>query len=169
MAHNNNGVALVTGASTGIGAVYADRLARRGYDLVLVARDRSRLEALATRLRDETGGSVEVLIADLTDRGQLAAVEARIAANPPVSLLVNNAGMALNGTVATASPEDIERLIALNVTAPTLLAAAAARTFGLPVRFDGETTALRRRPPALGEHNDEVLGALRAGKKGAAA
>jgi hypothetical protein len=128
MAHDAP-VALVTGASAGIGATYADRLARRGYDLVLVARDGDRLAALANRLAAETGRTIEVLRADLTDRARLAVVEDRLAADPAITLLVNNAGMSLAGTVATASPAAIERLIALNVTAPTLLAAAAARAF----------------------------------------
>lgn len=128
MAHDTR-TALITGASAGIGATYADRLARRGYDLVLVARDADRLKALAARLASETGRSIEVLPADLTDRAQLARVEDRIAADPSIVLLVNNAGMSLNGTVATAAAADIERLIALNVTAPTLLAAAAVRAF----------------------------------------
>ncbi len=123
------GAALVTGASSGIGATYADRLARRGYDLVLVARDEERLEALATRLQTETGRRVDVLVADLIDRAQLALVEARIMNDPALTLLVNNAGMSLNGTIVTAPSQQIERLIALNVTAPALLAAAAARIF----------------------------------------
>src|SRR3712207_2287897 len=69
------GTALITGASSGIGAIYADRLARRGYDLILVARNHSRLEALAARLRDETGRSVEIVPADLNDSADLARVE----------------------------------------------------------------------------------------------
>ena len=66
--NTSQGAALITGASTGIGAVYADRLAKRGHDLILVARDEARLNALAERLRAETGVKVEVLKADLTDR-----------------------------------------------------------------------------------------------------
>jgi len=69
------GTALVTGASSGIGAIYADRLARRGYDLILVARSRDKLDALARRISDETGRAVEVLPADLNDRASLATVE----------------------------------------------------------------------------------------------
>ena len=71
--------AVVTGASTGIGAIYADRLAHRGHDLILVARDTERLEALAARLRAETGSTVTVLTADLTDAAQLATVAQAIA------------------------------------------------------------------------------------------
>jgi uncharacterized protein len=72
-----NPTALITGASTGIGATYADRFARRGHDLVPVARDTARLEELAQRLRSETGVAVDVLSADLGDAAQRAAVEAR--------------------------------------------------------------------------------------------
>jgi short-subunit dehydrogenase len=123
------GTALVTGASIGIGAVYAERLARRGYDLILVARRRDRLETLAARLRTETGRTVELLPADLADAAQLAAVAERVAADPALTLLVNNAGVALDGTLATASAEDVAKLIALNVTAPALLAQAAVKAF----------------------------------------
>lgn len=121
--------ALVTGASTGIGAIYADRLAHRGHDLVLVARDAARLEALAQRLRGETGRTVTVLPADLTDPVQLAHVVRVVADTPELGLLVNNAGLALTGTLATSPEAEVQRLIALNVTAPTLLAQAAAKRF----------------------------------------
>jgi short-subunit dehydrogenase len=123
------GTALITGASSGIGAVYADRLAKRGYDLILVARDAARMEALATRLRAEAGVTVEVLKADLTDQAQLAAVEQRLAVDASITLLINNAGMSLNGGLLDSDPDQIERLIALNITAPTLLAGAAGRAF----------------------------------------
>ena len=75
-ANPNKGTALITGASSGLGAVYADRLARRGFDLILVARNRERLAALAAKLSDETGRKVEVLPADLSDRKDMASVEA---------------------------------------------------------------------------------------------
>ena len=129
MANASNGTALITGASTGIGAVYADRLAHRGYDLILVARNRSRLEALATRLAHETGRAIEVLPADLTIRSDLATVERRLAGDRAIAVLVNNAGIALKGGLLENAPVEIERLIALNVTAPTLLAAAAGKAF----------------------------------------
>jgi len=123
------GTALVTGASSGIGAAYADRLARRGHDLILVARNAEQLEALASRLRAEFGRAVDVLPADLTDPVQLATVAERIAAESNLTLLVNNAGIALDGTLATTSASEVSKLIALNVTAPALLAQAALKAF----------------------------------------
>ncbi len=123
------GTALITGASTGLGAVYADRLARRGYDLILVARDAGRMEALAARLRDETGRTIDVLPADLTRRDDLARVEARLADDAAITLLVNNAGMSLTGGLLDSGIDQVERLIALNVAAPTLLAGAAGKAF----------------------------------------
>lgn len=123
------GTALITGASAGIGATYADRLARRGYDLILVARDAARMEKLAAPLRAETGRIIEVLAADLTDRADLAKVEARLASDAAISILINNAGMSLPGSMLDADISEVERLIALNVRAPTLLAAAAAKAF----------------------------------------
>jgi len=123
------GTALITGASTGLGAVYADRLARRGYDLILVARDAGRMEALAAGLRDETGRTIDVLPADLTRRDDLARVEARLADDAAITLLVNNAGMSLTGGLLDSGIDQVERLIALNVAAPTLLAGAAGKAF----------------------------------------
>ena len=124
-----NGTALITGASTGLGAIYADRLAHRGLNLILVARDAGRMEALAGKLRSETGVAVEVLPADLTDRGDVATVEARLASDPAITMLINNAGMSLNGGLLDSATAQIEQLIALNITAPTLLASAAGKAF----------------------------------------
>lgn len=124
-----NQTALVTGASTGIGAVYADRLARRGYDLILVARDEARMDALAGRLRADTGRTIEVVRADLTDSADLARVASRFADDPAIGLLVNNAGLSMAGDLISAVPGEAERLIALNITAPTVLAAAAGKAF----------------------------------------
>ncbi len=123
------GTALVTGASTGIGAVYADRLARRGHDLILVARDEARLTALAERLRRETGVAVDILKADLTDRADLAKVEQRLASDPSITLLVNNAGGAANGAFETLGADRLENLIQLNVVSVTRLTAAVAPAF----------------------------------------
>src|ERR1700722_15387835 len=91
MTENLKGAALVTGASTGIGAIYADRLAHRGHDLILVARDGARMEAIADRLRAETGRSVEVLPADLTSQAELAKIEDRLGSDRAITVLVNNA------------------------------------------------------------------------------
>src|SRR5262245_14941944 len=123
------GSALITGASSGIGAVYADRLARRGYDLVLVARDEARLQALAARLRAEAGVPVEVLRADLTETEDLARVEARLRDDPTISLLINNAGAAAPSAFADSDPNVLEKLIQLNITAVTRLAGAVVPRF----------------------------------------
>jgi short-subunit dehydrogenase len=125
---NLKGVAVITGASSGIGAVYADRLARRGFDLVLVARDGARMNALAERLRGETGVAIEIIPVDLTVDADIAKVERRLAADD-IRILVNNAGMSLNGSVLENGPAELGRIIALNVTAPTRLASAAAKAF----------------------------------------
>lgn len=121
--------ALITGASSGIGAAYADRLARRGYDLVLVARNVERMEELAQRLTLETARKVDVLGADLTKSEDVTRIEHRLRDDSAIDLLVNNAGMALTGNVLTAPASDVERLIALNVTAPTRLATVAGNAF----------------------------------------
>lgn len=118
--------ALITGASSGIGEVYADRLARRGHDLVLVARSAGKLEALAARLRTETGVSVEILPADLGKAEDLARVEARLREDTAIDMLVNNAGVAGEGPFVDADPAFLTGLINLNVIAVTRLAAAIA-------------------------------------------
>ena len=120
---------LVTGASTGIGAVYAERFARRGHDLILVARDKAKLEILAGRLRQEHGISVDVLPADLTVASDLAAVESRLREDANIGILINNAGMAQSGSFTEQTPESIDKVIALNITALTRLARAAAPRF----------------------------------------
>lgn len=117
---------LITGASSGIGATYADRFARRGHDLVLVARDSARLEALAARLRQETGVAVDILTADLTQADALATVEARLRDDARIGILINNAGIAQSGDFLAQSADAIERLVTLNTTALTRLAAAIA-------------------------------------------
>jgi hypothetical protein len=123
------GIALVTGASSGIGAVYADRLAHRGHDLILVARDAARLEAVAERLRAETGRTIEVLPTDLSLPADVAKIERRLASDPAITVLVNNAGISLNGGLLQNGPAELQKLIAVNITAPTLLAGAAAKAF----------------------------------------
>jgi short-subunit dehydrogenase len=121
--------ALITGASSGIGAVYADRLARRGHDLVLVARDKAKLAALAARLKAETGVAVEVLPADLTQAMDRGRVEARLKDDQRIGLLINNAGTAAPGGFSNADLDSLEHLIRLNVTAVARLAAAVAPRF----------------------------------------
>ena len=126
---SNKPSVLITGASAGIGAVYADRFAKRGHDLVLVARDRVRMETLAERLRRETGVAVDILQADLTGVGDLAQVEARLRDDHRIGILVNNAGTALAGGFVNQSPDDVARIVSLNVTAPLRLASAVAPRF----------------------------------------
>jgi short-subunit dehydrogenase len=111
------GTALITGASSGIGAVYADRLARRGYDLVLVARHRERLAAVADRIASQTGRSVETLEADLRDGTQLARVEAKLKQDASITLLVNNAGIGTHTPLLDSDVDRMTRMIELNVTA----------------------------------------------------
>ena len=123
------GTALITGASTGIGAVYADRLARRGYDLVLVARNKERLEALAERLVRENGRRVEVLAADLTATADLRRVEERLRSDERITLLLNNAGLGATATLLDSDPDQIDTMIQLNVVALTRLTRAVAPGF----------------------------------------
>ena len=117
--------ALITGASAGIGATYARRLAARGYDLTIVARTTAKLEQLAAELTSAHGIKVEILTADLTDAAQLAKIADRLRTGAPIDLLINNAGDSLPGTFTTTQPADLDWLIQLNITAPTLLASAA--------------------------------------------
>lgn len=118
------GTALITGASSGIGAVYADRLARRGYDLILVARGRQAMNELAKKLAAETGVSIRVLPADLTVEVDLHRVEQVLRDDPTLSLLVNNAGAATLGAFHQADMARLNRDIQLNIVAPTRLAHA---------------------------------------------
>lgn len=117
---------LITGASSGIGATYAQRFARRGHDLVLVARDKARLDALAAGLRDESGVNVDVVQADLTKAEDLARVEQRLREDSRIGVLVNNAGIGQSGGFTQQTAASIDSLLALNITALTRLAAAIA-------------------------------------------
>jgi short-subunit dehydrogenase len=153
------GTAIVTGASSGIGATYADRLAKRGYDLVLVARDAARLQALADRLAGETGVKVSVLPADLTDRSDVKIVEKRLREDADISLLVNNAGIGPKGTLLEDDIDYLETMIELNVVAANRLAVAASQAFAergrggiiniasvvayIPERFNGTYSATK--------------------------
>lgn len=126
MTQANKGTAVITGASTGMGAVYADRLARQGYDLLLVARDQERLARVASLVRAATERRVEVLVADLADPGALRRVEALLRVRGDVTLLVNNAGIGSVAPLLDAEVEAMDRMIALNVTALTRLTYAVA-------------------------------------------
>lgn len=123
---NTRPTVLITGASTGIGAVYADRFAQRGHDLVLVARDLARLEALSTRLRREHDVAVDVIAADLTQAGDLTTIESRLRDDARIGILVNNAGAALSGQFIDQSTDKVAQLVALNTTALVRLASAIA-------------------------------------------
>ncbi|GBQ94479.1 SDR family oxidoreductase [Gluconacetobacter liquefaciens] len=123
------GSAVVTGASSGIGAVYADRLAKRGYDLILVARNEERLKTVAQRIRGESNVDVTILPADLNDSGNRAKVETLLRDDPKISVLVNNAGVGSVASILEADVEKMEAMIDLNITALTRLAYAAAPGF----------------------------------------
>ncbi len=126
---DDKGTALVTGASSGIGAAYAEALAKRGHNLILTARDEVRLTARAARLRAEAGVLVEVLPADLTTPAGLATVARRLREDSAITLLINNAGMNASRPLAESDPGELAALMALNVAAPVQLAAAAAQGF----------------------------------------
>jgi len=125
----NKGAALVTGASSGIGAVYADRLARRGYDLILVARDVQRLNSLAERLTKETGRHVDTVGADLTVKADVRRIEERLRTDRGITMLVNNAGVGATASLIDSDVDALETMIELNVTALTRLTAAAVPGF----------------------------------------
>ena len=125
----SKGTALITGASTGIGAIYADRLAKRGYDLVLVARNEARLNELSARRTKQTGRSVTPLRADLSDKADLAKVERLLRQSQAITMLVNNAGIGAVTPLLTSDVDKMEEMIALNVTALTRLTYAAAPAF----------------------------------------
>jgi uncharacterized protein len=126
---DNKGTALITGASTGIGAIYADRLARRGYDLILVARNRDRLNEVASKVTDKTGRAVEVVKADLNQQTDLAQVEALLRKDASITMLVNNAGVGAAAPLLDSNVAQMADLITLNVGALTRLVYAAVPGF----------------------------------------
>lgn len=157
---NTLGAALITGASSGIGAVYADRLAARGHDLILAARDEARLKTLAQHLTATYGVKVETVRSDLTVTADVAALEARIAAEPSLALVVNNAGAALGGGFLANDPDKIDELVRLNVTALTRLAQAAAKAFA--PRGRGTIVNISSVVGLLPEYGFSVYGATKA-------
>lgn len=126
---NTKGTALITGASTGIGAIYADRLAARGHDLILVARNKDKLQSLAATISDKTGRAVEVLAADLGNTADLARVETVLREDASISALVNNAGIGTHTTLLESDVERMEAMVRLNVTALMRLTYAAVPGF----------------------------------------
>lgn len=129
MTTQHTGTALITGASSGIGAIYAERLARRGHDLILVARNRERLSDLARRLTDATGRSVQVFSADLSDADDLARVEALLRTDKSITVLVNNAGFGAATPLLQSDVARMSEMISLNVNALTRLTYAAVPGF----------------------------------------
>jgi short-subunit dehydrogenase len=129
MSISPKGIAVVTGASAGIGAIYADRLARRGYDLLLVARNQDRLDKLAKRIAGATGRTVETVVADLNDKADLKRIETIVATDPGIAMLVNNAGVGALEPLLQSDVDAMEEMINLNVTALMRLTYAAAPAF----------------------------------------
>jgi short-subunit dehydrogenase len=126
---SSKGTALITGASRGIGAVYADRLAKRGYDLILVARSEKPLKALAASLSSASGRLITPIVADVNNKLDLAKVETKLKDDPSITLLVNNAGFASVAPLLDADIEKMEEMIALNIIGLTRLTYAAAPAF----------------------------------------
>ncbi|WP_217549721.1 SDR family oxidoreductase [Pantoea sp. GbtcB22] len=122
-------LALITGASSGIGATYAKQLAARGTNLILVARDAARLNLLAQSLRESHGVEVSVLAADLTNHDDLQRVDHEIQQNKAITLLVNNAGMTVEGKFIDGDIAKIQTMLTLNIVALTQLAHTAAQAF----------------------------------------
>jgi short-subunit dehydrogenase len=125
----SKGTAVVTGASRGIGAVYADRLAKLGYDLILVARSEAPLEALTASLASASGRHITAIVADLNNKVDLAKVEARLKEDSSITMLVNNAGIGAVVPLLNADIEQMEEIVDLNITALTRLTYAAAPAF----------------------------------------
>ena len=125
----SKGTALITGASSGIGAIYADRLAKRGHELILVARSQGRLDSLAKRITRETGRSVEVIVADLTNKADQARIEHVLHTDARITLLVNNAGVIAPTPLLSSDIDRLDRMIELNVTALVRLTYAILPAF----------------------------------------
>jgi uncharacterized protein len=129
MTTSQKGIAVVTGASSGIGAIYADRLARRGYDLILVARNPERLDAVSTRVAGTTGRAINVIAADLNQTSDLKRVETLLSSDVGVTMLVNNAGVGALEPLLGSAVDEMEAMIELNVTALTRLTYAVVPAF----------------------------------------
>jgi len=117
MLNSDKGFAVITGASAGIGAVYADRLARRGHDLVLVGRNRTRLADVSKAITENTSRTVRIVVADLNNKTDLQVVEGIVATDPNIAMLVNNAGVGALEPLLHSQVDTMESMIDLNVTA----------------------------------------------------
>jgi short-subunit dehydrogenase len=126
---NLKGTAVVTGATGGVGGVYAVGLAERGYDLLVVGRHQKTLEALAKAVKQKANVKVETLVANLAEAKDLARVEARISSDPAITALINNVGAASFGPFAKQSSETVDETTAVNITALTRLTPAVLPGF----------------------------------------
>lgn len=126
---DTKGTVLITGASSGIGAIYADRFAARGHDLILVARNLGRLADVAASLKEKHGVQVKTIAADLGSEQGLSAVEAALAEDQTITHLVNNAGFGSAAPLTAADVGDMQAMVAINVTAPLRLTYAAVPRF----------------------------------------
>ena len=121
--------AVVTGASSGIGVAYAERMAERGYDLILVARRRNRLEDVAKRIEIKAKRTVEIVTADLADAKDLWRIEALLAEREDIDVLINNAGLGALGPTSKVTADALENLIKINILALTRLTHAVLPGF----------------------------------------
>jgi short-subunit dehydrogenase len=129
MKSNSMGKALITGSSSGMGAIYANRLALRGYDLVLVGKDREQLEMVARRNMDDTDRSIQVVVADLTSKDDLCRIEDILRRDSEINMLVNNAGVGSNAALVESDIEEMTRMIEVNSIAPMRLIRAVLPSF----------------------------------------
>ena len=125
----NLGTAVVTGASAGIGRVYADRLAKRGHDLLLIARRGDLLDEVARKLVDKYGVNVRTLAVDLSNPAELQATADKLAADSSITMLVNNAGVSTVAQIGGTKPADAANMIAVNISALTALTIAVLPGF----------------------------------------
>ncbi|MGR9276617.1 SDR family NAD(P)-dependent oxidoreductase [Rhizobium leguminosarum] len=160
MTQEYKGTALVTGASSGIGAVYARRLAKQGYDLIIVARNGERLKALASGLTEETGRAVETVVADLGNTADLARVEGVLKQDRSITLLVNNAGVGGTAPLLAADVDKMQKMIELNVTA--LMRVTYAAVPGFVARGGGTIINIASIVAIVPERLNGVYGATKA-------
>jgi len=129
MSKANTEFTLITGASSGIGAAYADRMAKRGSNLILVARNVERLNFLANKLRKERGVNVEVISTDLTNESDISRIEKILSTDKRITMLINNAGVGAVSKLIESDVNKMKEMINLNVLALTRLTYAAVPAF----------------------------------------